>query len=781
MKGVFFLAITILSISLNIGWADSLDDLITPPPIMCSENEKSDDFLYSSSYQFTPKIYSNSFYISASQISGNQIDQIHYANGNVIAYKNKQYILADWLYLQTKEYHHLQAGDHFNFNRQSDIISGQYFDYYFDLHRGMVQNGQIKSKNKNLIIKAKKIIIKDNKHFNVWQGMFTSCNITNPDWYITADSINFDYQKSQADGKYGSLYFKSLPLIKSKNIFFPLGARKSGWLRPNIGSTHNNAYTAIPYYWNQASNYDNTITPKLWSQSGLMIADEQRYLINYGYGNSYTEQVPYDFSTQNYRWLYDINGIQVNNYDNNVSFQYKYKQVSDQEYFLNFGTFDAVTKNVNLEQSVSLSAKENWGDSDILLQNYQIVIPKGYNAVAPIYSRLPQISFNSSKLNWNNFNLGINSNYNYFYNQDHNNSQPSGQRLFLYPNLSYLLQNQWSFIKPEIDGFLDYYQISANDYSQQPESYHQIQAPVFSIDSGLKFDKIYNQQHISQTFEPRLLYVYIPQIDQNNIPVFDTATATYNYNQLYNPISFAGYDRVNQANNITYGFTSKFINNNNNKQFANIALGYQQFFFNNNNYIYGDPHNVSQLYLPRPNFIIENSYTPNNQHYLSANLQINTTYSNHTTSPNIDNFSIKYQFLPEDYKLLNTKLSYQYHLPLLYYDQLPGQLGNGVYENQYALDVSGQWPIYKNKLLIATRNFYDFTAKRNMNFLGGITYNGGCWNTSLIGQEYVINLTHHTGAVMLELSLNQVGTLATSTALSKSLVNNIEGYKPLPN
>jgi LPS-assembly protein len=768
----------ILISTYGLVFADSIDNMASKAPIMCYDHQDEDYFLnFQQQDQFTPVITSNSFYITANRISGSK-QEAHYANGNVQAYKDEQSILADWLYLQQDEYNHMQAGDHFVFTRQYDIISGEYFDYYFDLNKGMIKNGQIFDKKKNLTIKAEKMLIHDRKHFDVFNGIFTSCKADQPAWYISAENMNFDYQKSEATGNYGSLYFESVPLIKSKNIFFPLGERKSGLLRPTVGSSTNNTHIDVPFYWNQAPNYDNTITAKLWSLSGFMITDEQRYLIDYGSGTWYTEQVPFDFTAKQYRWFYNISGTEINNYDNNVSLEYKYKQVSDQNYFLSFGDYDAVTKNVNLEQSVSVTAKENWGNSNIIVQNYQVIVPQGYTAPDPIYSRLPQLSYNSSHPIIGGFQAGLNTNYTYFFNQQQNNGKQNSQRLFLSPSLSYPIENQWGFIKPEIDGFLDYYQIYGNDYSHQTGENASIQTPILSIDGGLKFDTQYDNMHLSQTFEPRLFYVYIPQVEQQNIPVFDTSTATYNYNQLFTPLTFAGFDRVNQANNLTYGFTSKFMNNVNNNQIGSIAIAYEEFFFNSNTTIYGNRQDYSQLYLPQPNFIIEASGNPDKHNVINAGIQIDTTERNHATK-NIDNFSLGYQFLPEDYKVLNAKFNYQYHLPLLYYDQVAGQSFNGNYENQYALDLSGQWPLYKDKVLIAARDFYDFTAKRNMNILGGITYNGGCWSTSLVGQAFVIDLTHNGWAVMLQLEFNQIGKLETSTALDNSLKNNIPGYKEL--
>ncbi|WP_122682243.1 LPS assembly protein LptD, partial [Pseudomonas viridiflava] len=70
--------------------------------------------------------------------------------------------------------------------------------------------------------------------------------------------------------------------------------------------------------------------------------------------------------------------------------------------------------------------------------------------------------------------------------------------------------------------------------------------PVFSVDSGLYFDR--NTQWFGkdyrQTLEPRLFYLYVPEKDQTDIPVFDTSESTFNYASLFRDNRFTGADRI---------------------------------------------------------------------------------------------------------------------------------------------------------------------------------------------------------------------------------------------
>jgi LPS-assembly protein len=74
--------------------------------------------------------------------------------------------------------------------------------------------------------------------------------------------------------------------------------------------------------------------------------------------------------------------------------------------------------------------------------------------------------------------------------------------------------------------------------------------PIASIDSGLYFDRDtqWFGKNYRQTLEPRLFYLYVPETDQEDIPVFDTSEYTFNYASLFRDNRFSGSDRVGDEN-----------------------------------------------------------------------------------------------------------------------------------------------------------------------------------------------------------------------------------------
>jgi LPS-assembly protein len=112
------------------------------------------------------------------------------------------------------------------------------------------------------------------------------------------------------------------------------------------------------------------------------------------------------------------------------------------------------------------------------------------------------------------------------------------------------------------------------------ESTYQRTLPIFSLDSGLYFDrdfKIANRGY-SQTLEPRLFYVYIPNRDQANIPIFDSSLADLNFSSLFSEIQFVGNDRINNANLVSFALTSRFIESSSGQQRLSASIGQRYYF-----------------------------------------------------------------------------------------------------------------------------------------------------------------------------------------------------------
>lgn len=750
----------------------------SPAPLYCGYDDKQWYQKSGADSVGLAKVESQSLYMQADDING-QIKQTHIANGNVVGYKNEQTFFSDWLiYDQDKDY--ASMGDDIYLTRQYDALQGKWGEYFFDANKGTFTQARAYYGKDNITFTGSQINVQDKNHATIDNGYFTSCNPNDPAWYIKADKITADYQDSSGEAYNAKMYFESVPIFATPYMTFPLGERKSGWLPPVVqGNSTAGFEYAQPYYWNMAPNYDMTITPEIWANQGMMIADEFRFMTANNRGYSYTEQLPFSWGvnspgTPSYRWYWSES-------DTYTPFKYfstgyNYNIVSDPNYFNDFGNFYSVTDNVNLNQSAYAQYAPNWGIASVKVQHYQTLYPYGYQQTVPVYSQYPSAVFNVNPQSLGSgFKGGFLSSYNYFY----SDQMQSGQRQVFYPSVTYPIQKSWVSVTPKVGFDTVQYQVGGEiqGYSNLPAGGSALNVPIASLDSSLYFDRpiTLNNKSMTQTLEPRLYYLYIPAVNQSNLPVFDTATATYNYNQLFSENQFVGSDRVNAANDVTIGGTSRIISDSTGSELMKFNFGYRYFITTESNSLYGSESMYPQLYLPTPNLIAELT----NQ--WSSTVSTNASFQYDTTQGNIDYGSINAKWSPSSGKVLNAGFSYQYQLPLLFYAYTPGQYFQPLtYENQYAINISGQWPIYQNKLYAVGRANYDFTLSQWLNFVGGLQYNGGCYSISAVYQQYIFNYNQVQQNYMLNFNFRGIGDIGSGDPTG-TLNSNISGYQNVYN
>ena len=105
-------------------------------------------------------------------------------------------------------------------------------------------------------------------------------------------------------------------------------------------------------------------------------------------------------------------------------------------------------------------------------------------------------------------------------------------------------------------------------------------APLVNVDGGLVFERqtSFADKGLLQTLEPRLYYLYSEREDQTDQPIFDTAELTFNYYQLFRETRFAGYDRLDDANQVSVGLTSRFIDDQSGRTLLSASLGQIYYF-----------------------------------------------------------------------------------------------------------------------------------------------------------------------------------------------------------
>src|SRR5216684_1287546 len=416
---------------------------------------------------------------------------------------------------------------------------------------------------------AESIELLGEKQFRIKDGSFTSCKPGDDGWFIRADELDLDFTREVGTARGGGVYFKGVHIIAAPSIDFSLNnQRKSGLLPPSIGTTGKSGpELAVPYYLNLAPNYDLTLTPRYMEKRGLQIAEQFRYLQTNYHGEFSAEELPRDRAAGISRSAVTL--VHSYNRDGALVGGLNLNKVSDDNYFRDLATRINVTSQATLPREGFLTYNGNWWSTGsysatVRVQRIQVLQDPNQPVVSSptIYGRTPQLTLSTLRQDIGGFDFGSSAEFVDF-------SHPSavvgnplevvGKRSMVYPSLKLPLIAPGAYLTPKLGVHYTYYSLEHADPGT-PDTISRT-LPIFSLDSGLIFEREGQAQGqaITQTLEPRLYYVRVPFRDQNQIPLFDTAVADFNYAQIFSENSFSGGDRINDADQLTVALTSRVL------------------------------------------------------------------------------------------------------------------------------------------------------------------------------------------------------------------------------
>ncbi len=400
-------------------------------------------------------------------------------------------------------------------------------------------------------------IYRDSKDLSRYNdASFTSCAPGNQDWIMHASRLKINQDSGQGSAKDAWMEFKGVPVIYTPYISFPTDNRRlSGFLAPNWGqTTRSGFYVAAPYYWNIAPNLDTTITPRYFSGRGGMLSNQFRYLTDISKGSFGAEYMPNDQKLGKPRYSLSIKDKSF--YSPNWNSLVDLNLVSDKTYFNDLNNALGFTRNSFLPSSAYLNYGQSGFGFSAGIQHYQSVDPAILSTSLP-YDLLPRVNMNYL----HNFEgmplrVGLESQYSDFYHP----TLVNGQRLMVQPSISMPLELTAGFFIPKLSVQSTQYQLSRQSVAGLPSSINRT-LPIFSVDSGLSIEKgvDFGATPYNNIIEPRFFYLYIPRKDQSAIPIFDSSAFDPNFNSLFRENSYSGYDRLQDANQVTLAATSRYI------------------------------------------------------------------------------------------------------------------------------------------------------------------------------------------------------------------------------
>ncbi|WP_338660527.1 LPS-assembly protein LptD [Pseudomonas bubulae] len=714
------------------------------------------------------------------------------------------------------------------------LIVGDHADVQLDTGAAKVDNAEYvlhKSRIRGSALYAKRA---EDSIIRLKDGTYTTCEPNSNAWQLKGNNITLNPATGFGTATNVTLRVKDIPVFYTPYIYFPIDDRRqSGFLPPSFSSSTDTGFMLVtPYYFNLAPNYDATLYPRYMTKRGLLMEGEFRYLTESSegqFGAAYLNDDNDDRKRQTDYTdkRYMLNWQHKGGLDSRVLTEVDYTKISDPYYFQDLESDQiGVESRDYLNQQGAVSYRGDDYTAKLNVQAYQLAT---VTQITP-YDMLPQLTLNGMlPTHPGGLNFAYNTELVRFdrdlktgrfidenggpINADGTIGTPrldtnvaglaraNGTRMNLAPNVSLPLNWSYGFLTPSLKYMYTQYDLDLDgtgkkymtDNGQKFDSTVNRSVPIASVDSGLYFDRNTNWfgTNYRQTLEPRAFYLYVPEKNQDDIPIFDTSETTFSYSSLWRDNRFTGTDRVGDENKLSLGLTSRLIEDNGFER-QRISVGQAYYFKDRKVQLPGidaDRKDATSSVSP---YALEYAYRFNRDWRATADYN----WDPETRSPRSGSAMMHYQ--PEDNPNKVVNAGFRYRNDQVRYDQYTGKwtVGGGDYlspgdpgyiKDYYKIkqhDFSVIWPIVPQWNAIS-RWQYDYNRNRTLEAFGGFEYDNCCWKLRLISRYWVSNDEYTQEApqnekgdhgLFLQVVLKGLGGVV-GTKVESFLDKGIQGYR----
>ncbi len=239
--------------------------------------------------------------------------------------------------------------------------------------------------------------------------------------------------------------------------------------------------------------------------------------------------------------------------------------------------------------------------------------------------------------------------------------------------------------------------------------------------------------------------MYVPYRNQDQIPLFDTTLADFNYAQLFHENRFVGGDRFGDTSQLTLAVTSRIAGADGEEIFR-ATLG-QRYYLRD------------ERVALTPTSPLRSSGQSDILASVAGRLQrdwsVDATVQYNPQRSQMERYSAMVRYSPEIAKVLNA--GYRFHRDVL-----------------HQVDVSGQWPVHPGWYAVGRYN-YSLRDGRLLEGIAGVEYNGGCWVFRVLLQRLQAATQTTSTAIFFQLEFEGLGGLGSDNIVTL-LSRTIPGY-----
>ena len=749
-------------------------------------------------------------FLESNSLSENA-NQLTTLEGQVVLRRGEIFLKADKVdYDPTNDF--AKARGNVYINRAGNVYQGPALDLQMDAFEGFFTQPSYRLLKNNAYGSASRIDFVDPSHTVMHNAGFTTCQRKPgpnwmPDWFFSGDKISTDADRHLGLVEGGSLHFKGVPILPYPEIEFPLDdERKSGLLPPSFGVDNIGGLEySQPYYWNLAPNRDVTFTPTYWSQRGIKLSTEFRYLEGMAPQPPFQGLMRFDYMQSDklredkVRWgmNYTHTGLLNPAYaGGGLGFTLNVNRVSDDNYWKDFSLGSSLGIQRLLSSDVGISWTNGFITTGMRAQKWQTLqdLANVSNRITPPFDRLPQLTARiqrydltggfdfsldgdftrfSSARDIDCTNAAANSSSKLFY-----NCAPNADRAVTWAQLSRPFVTPYGYVTPKVQLHGRSYQFEGGLPNTLFYSGHQgqtsasVAVPTFSLDAGMAFERdsrLFDRTWI-QTLEPRVFYVNTPYREQNYLPNYDSGGNSFNFASIFTENAFGGHDRISDSNLLTFGVTSRFIDPETGAEGARFGIAQRLRMKEQRVTLPDDP--TAQTGLSD----ILAGATLN----LSRSWALDSTVQYDPTTDNFRRRVVGGRYNPGPYRVINAAWRTENDAS-----------GNSVSQQ---LDLGWQWPLHdlwggadshdglnrglgEGRWFSVARVNVDMATKKPVESIIGFEYDAGCWLSRTVIERQLIadGLARQRILFQLEfVGLSRLGTNAIG-----SLRTNVPRYQPL--
>ncbi|UYM14938.1 LPS-assembly protein LptD [Endozoicomonas euniceicola] len=739
------------------------------------------------------------------------------------------------------------------FREPGSLIVGDTAQSQLDTGRTEIDNARYVMHESHARGSAEVILRHEDATMELDDATYTSCPPGEKGWQLSGDSVTLDPSTGYGTARNAVVRVQDLPVFYSPYLYFPIDQRRqSGFLYPTKMGFNDEAGVefGLPYYWNIAPNYDATFTPRVMTKRGFLLENEFRYLTEKDEGELGVAGLiggdQLEDENRHYkkdRWF--ANARHRRQFNDRWMAELDYADASDKDYLEDFGSSLNYSASNPLNQRVM--TRYDGGDD---YTNWQAKLDvhkkKNMNRTADDpYNKLPQIELRGNWQATDRVQVNYLADYTYFdraddwnyvkeqphsdfpgrsgiyesiYDKGYGIQRAVGSRAYFESGVSYPMHKSWGFLTPAVTVRSVNYSISnlnqeqviadlnssywhrsfeQGDFTKSPST----TVPAFSVDSGLYLDRSTNLfgAAYTHTLEPRIKYLYAPYVKgQEFNPLFDTGNMGFSYSALWSDNRFSGYDRLADANQLSLGFTTRFIQDDG---FERMRFGIGQIVYFDDRQVYignnlgsGDPNYIPDFdkdeNARRQKDELTAGTSPVASEFIynfTRTMSLRQDFVWNGNENRVDNYALTYRYRPSWRKTFNVGFRFADRVDRYkknedntnYVDPVTGK--NVLVNNDLkATDISFAWPIpYTRNWSAMGRWQYDMTNKRNLEELFGVEYASCCYQVRLFWRSYVKstdNIDHpkNRDGIYLQFVLRGLGSLTGSSG--KEYLQGISGY-----